>query len=451
MSPEDMLSQIQRHTSGWPKNIAGVLTCDEPEGIIYLNKDTEFFGWLHGRFDVTWGKSSLPKAEFFQYCRQHCEKFDMIADYPHHPQLQGVYYRNRPAPAEFDPEDSKLERFLDFFQFASEHDRQLGKAMLMTSLWGGPPGTRPLFVVTTDSDRPGEGIGYGKSSFVQFVSDITGGYIDVPQDEKLESLKKRLLSPEPGVSPPRFIILDNLKSMWFSSPGIESLVTSRAISGWRIYNSETRVPNYYLLVITVNGGSLSRDLASRAVTIKLGRAAYRQDWVAEVTEFLSMHRWAIIDEVCRLLDGLGVDLPNVDSSRWGCWEKGVLSHVENAEAVRAEFRLRQRQLDADATNAQEFFEMLRDPTVVTRCHPNRYEAHDEYNGIRRFCHDDMRKLLSDFSGKSIGGNKVKKQIDSLGLSCLRQVTIGGRSKFWFLRLDGSPWTDESIAAYTRHS
>ena len=59
----------------------------------------------------------------------------------------------------------------------------------MTAFWGGLPGCRPVFVVTSDDGR-----GVGKSKVPETVGYFCNGYIDVSAGEEIEQLKTRMLT-----------------------------------------------------------------------------------------------------------------------------------------------------------------------------------------------------------------------------------------------------------------
>jgi len=55
-------------------------------------------------------------------------------------------------------------------------------------------------------------------------------------------------------------------------------------------------------------------------------------------------------------------------------------------------------------------------------------------------------LLREFSGKPIGKNVVTKNIEAMGLKCLRQVSQTGKARVWLFRTDGQALTPEQISA-----
>lgn len=447
--PERLLQQIRDVTGGWPKVVTGALVCED-DGILYVRNHTQLFSWLHKRFALRWANGSgvISKAEFFEFCVQNAEKFDDITEHPHFPPLERMLYRPMP---ELRSGGGRLDEFLDFFRFETWIDRELAKAMLLSLFWGGPPGKRPLFLITTAANAPNHGIGAGKTTLAQLFSTLCGGYISASLGEGIEGLKTRILTPEPGRSRPRIILLDNVKRRRFSLAELEDLITTSWISGRRLYVGDGSVANNCSYFVTINGASLGSDLASRCVTLRLQAGPYQQNWYSSVTRFIEEHRWAIIAEIGQLLQGPGIELPDLGSSRWTSWESGVLSRVSHPEAVRAEIMVRQAELDDDAANNEEFLQLLREPQ--RRTFDGIMPLHKSLgnDGICSFSQAEMRDLLCIFLGKSIGDNVVNKTIKSFGLSCLRQLTTSARRRIWLFRYDGNALTDEQIAHYMRRA
>jgi hypothetical protein len=447
--PERLLQQIRDVTGGWPKVVAGALVCEDGR-ILFVRNHTQIFSWLHKRFALRWSNGSdvISKAEFYEFCVQNSDKFDDITAHPHFPPLESMLYLPMP---EFRSGGGRLDEFLCFFRFETWIDRELAKAMLLSLFWGGPPGKRPLFLITTAANAPNHGIGAGKTTLAQVFSTLCGGYISASLGEGIEGLKTRILSTEAGRLRARMILFDNVKRRKLSLAELEDLITTSWISGRRLYVGDASVANHYSYVVTINGASLGKDLASRCVTMRLQAGPNQQNWYSRVTRFVEEYRWEIIAEIGQLLQAPGIELPDAGSSRWTPWESGILSRVSHPEAVRAEIIVRQAQLDDDAATNEEFLQLLREPQ--RRTFNGVMPLHNPLgnNGLCSFSQSQMRDLLSIFLGKQIGDNFVKRTITSYGLTCLRQLTTSARKREWLFRYDGNPLTDEQIAAYTRQS
>lgn len=135
------------------------------------------------------------------------------------------------------PEPSgRLGLLLDFFCPATPVDRELLKAFFLTLFWGGPPGSRPAFLITGPEDDPFQGRGIGKTKVSEVAAELAGGYVDVSPNDQIADVKTRLLSDEARAK--RIIRLDNVKSLKFSHADLEGLITSSGISGKMLYRGE---------------------------------------------------------------------------------------------------------------------------------------------------------------------------------------------------------------------
>jgi hypothetical protein len=83
----------------------------------------------------------------------------------------------------------------------------------------------------------------------------------------------------------RIALLDNVKTTRFSWAELEALITREVISGKRMYVGDASRPNLITWLITLNGASLSTDMAQRVVEIRLADPEYRETWESEVTAF----------------------------------------------------------------------------------------------------------------------------------------------------------------------
>ena len=150
VDPKMIFSAIEDQTGGWPKCAGGELAVVDPSGQLkIIKKETEFFAWLHDYFEIDWATSHcITKNEFFEFCKNHADRYVDFADYPHFPPIDKVLYHHQQPVIE---SGTALNEFLDFFDPATFHDRQLIKALILTFFWGGKPGQRPAFIITTNA------------------------------------------------------------------------------------------------------------------------------------------------------------------------------------------------------------------------------------------------------------------------------------------------------------
>jgi hypothetical protein len=438
IDPEIILNEVLEHTSGWPKNVAGELVCLNRDGQLdVLKKQHRFFAWLFEHFEVDWKKCpGITKAEFFEYATRNTEKFDAFCNHPHFPPIDGLLYQHdEPVPAD----GEALEQFLDFFDPQTHEDRELIKAFLLTLFWGGPSGQRPAFLITTDGSGPTQGVGDGKSTLLQKCSELCGGTITWKHREQTETFFRRLVNQADGKPRPRVLEMDNVKTRRFSSAELESLITGSHVDGHKLFCGNSSLPNWYTVAITINGASLSRDLASRCVVIMIRPAVKSQTWLKELDDFIKWNKWSIIGDIEQLLAFDAPPLPDDGATRWAYWESSVLAKVTSPIAVRDLIKAHQALLDDDAANRNEFLEFL--------LADSNFHCHND-NEIGTISHQQMRTILTEFLGKSLGANVVKKTVEAMGLPCVKQVRPNGRSNIWLVRRDGEPLTPEQISAAT---
>jgi hypothetical protein len=428
---DTILNQILDRSGGWPKSVSGLLMVQETTGKLKTLKDSNaLFAWLHELFNVEWAQmSGISKAEFYQFALEMCEKYDYWSDLPHYPPVHGVLYANSTFP---NSGGETLEQFLNFFSPATDTDASLIKALALTLFWGGPPGQRPAFLITTDDKGPSGGVGFGKSTLAEKMAGLCGGSITVYPSESTETVNKRILSPADGKSKHRALLLDNIKTLKLSDAGMEALITSTEISGHRMYGGHATVPNYFTVLMTVNGASLSRDLASRCVTIILAEAPKDQNWLSNLNAFVEGNRHLIIGDIGLLLESQGHPLPNSGSTRWATWEAGVLSKADHPEECRKLIIARQKIINDDVSGAKEFVELMQ--IELPRSGPF-YETNQNHK-VASATINQMAELLQKFTGNKVGLNKVSKLIKMMGLQCLHRVEKKGHKSYYLFRKDG---------------
>jgi hypothetical protein len=166
----------------------------------------------------------------------------------------------------------------------------------------------------------------------------------------MEKIAVRILSPKG--SGKRVARLDNIKTLRFSWAEFESLITAEAISGRQLYEGEGSRPNYITWTLTLNGGSLSKDIAERVIIIKLATPEYDEKWLERVDEFIEKHRLEIWAD-CR--DLLLAARPEGfrAQSRWPEWQAQVLSKVGLAAECQEIIAQRQAAIDSDTDEVEE--------------------------------------------------------------------------------------------------
>ena len=434
VDPAIILAEITEHTSGWPKCAAGQLIVKSSfEKIRPIKNYTELFAWLYEHFDVMWRSSpGIPKSEFFEFCRNNTEQYDDVANYPHFPAVDGIFY-DHPEPVYADGE--ALEQFLDFFTPATSEDRELIKGFLLTLFWGGPPGARPGFLITTTDQSTNQGRGWGKTTLLEICASLCGDMISFSKSSSCDAMTKRILTQANHEPRPRVLAIDNVKTRRFSSADLEALITERHISGHVMYQGNGSVPNLNTVGVTINNPSLSKDLAQRFVVIKLGKPTFTPGWQQQVETFVKANKWKIIGDIEHIMVSEGHTLPESGTSRHGAWEAGVLSKLDSPQELRDVIKNRGKDFDDDAAIGFEFHKFLEESL-------DNFQS--DSNPIVRLTHVQMQNFLKDFLGEPVSVQSVKKKVDAIGLPCIHQVNKPGKPRVWLFRRDGEPLTSEQI-------
>jgi len=292
---------------------------------------------------------AMTKAEAHAEIIAHVEAFRGIETAPHVPPMPGLYYNHPELPP---PDYDALDGLLCMFNPATDGDRALIVAMMVTAVWGGSEGQRPAFIITSPDGR-----GVGKSTLAESVSDLLG---QVPTSgsskQDMEVLKTRLLSPAAMQS--RVVIFDN-ETGRVSSGELAGMITAQTISGRRLYAGEGRRPNNLLWVVTLNTPSLDSDLASRGIPIVIRRPVYCADWEGALKSHIKENRWGIISALADILQ-TSPNPAELEISRWGAWEREVLFRltkwVPNFEVLQALIAERQRSFDDEADEISLIFD-----------------------------------------------------------------------------------------------
>jgi hypothetical protein len=348
-----VIASILERTDNWPRRIESSLFIHEPtNGVSWLETPASLFGWLGtkcGVIDWHRGTGYVGKDETFQELRRTADHYSAIEHLPHEPRMRHHYYA-----CEF-PETGNgehLSRLVDRFAPETEVDRHLIMAMFATLFWGGQGGTRPAFVIVSDAGR-----GSGKSKLTDMAAFLAGGMIELSQNEDAAIMRQRLLSPD-GMTK-RIARLDNVKSLRLSWADLESLITTPVISGKRLYVGEGSRPNNLTWLITLNGISLSTDMAQRSVVIKVVRPPREGGWEEETMRFIDQHRPQIIGDLLGLLR-IEDPTPLAKYTRWAAWEAGVLARLPDAATIQAKIAERCQSADVEKIEIELIEEFFRE-------------------------------------------------------------------------------------------
>jgi hypothetical protein len=312
--------------------------------VLWLERNPQLWAYVGSKSTTpphfTREPGAHTKEEVFYRLSQTVQAYEQVETLPHHPRIANHYYADPVLP---ESTGEHLDRLLDFFSPETDADRAIMRTAIVTPFWGGPPGQRPMFVVTSDAGR-----GAGKSTIAQVCERLAGGMLNVNPLEDIGRVKNRLLSPEGLLR--RVAVLDNVKSMRFSWGDLEGLVTSTTVSGHRLHHGEASRPNLFTWYMTMNGLDLSTDMAKRCVILKIRKPAWRGDWLEELLKFIDTNRLSIISDCIAHLSGERTALGK--STRWGLWEKYVLGLEHDSEKILSLIISRQESADVEDEESQ---------------------------------------------------------------------------------------------------
>jgi hypothetical protein len=351
----DIRADLDAATDRWPRRVcSGLFIHDPVHGIGWLAKPDALFGWLHTRRVVKWfgGPQAVTRQNLHAELERTAIAYDAVEGQPHFPPMARHYYTcTQPKPGNGDA----LRRLVARFTPSTTVDRDLLLALFVTPFWGGLPGQRPAFVLTSDAGR-----GAGKTTACEIAGHLAGGLMTVEPSQKIDKLMDRLLSP--GADGKRVCLVDNVKTTKFSWAELEALITTPVISGKRMFVGEWQRPNTLTWCVTINGVNLSTDLAQRSIIIKLDKANYSGSWKDETYAFIDSNRDALLADIAAFFEGDRWQFGK--ASRWGAWERDVLSRLPEPGDAQALILERQAECDADGDDGamidDHFAERLRE-------------------------------------------------------------------------------------------
>lgn len=417
-SVESIAADINRFTRGWPRRAGGMMfamssydTSRTPpaDAVRYLKSPEELFAWVNLTADVSWvrqgtvkgmdnlARTPITKGELTAHVRDTClPNYTSIEFLPHTPHVPGLFYVPFNLP---EPTGDALTTLMDHTNPDTEDDRALLLASLVTPGWGGPPGARPAFVLSSDHGR-----GVGKTATVTAFTQLWGGAITLTGTSKQDwqQAKSRLLD-EAALSQ-RCVVIDNFKGK-LSVSELEEILTSPRIDGKRMYVGQASRPQRLTFYMTANVPRMSRDLAERSIIIKIGDAKWNENFVEWAQQFIhenhlhllaDIYAWLQQPPKCDLTQG-GTKL-----TRWNSWAYAVLSRFENGADLLQIISDRRESVDGDAEEAEEIRMCIRDAIQSRGLYPD--------TGLTLINRVDMLELL-----------KIAKLLEGGGAWSLKRV------------------------------
>lgn len=409
-----------------------------------LKNSTQLFAFLSSVAKIDWINPGdcTSQAVYCELYKLHCDAYAAVEKVPHFPRFPNVFYAHPPLPTST---GADLERLISFFTPETPEDAQLFKAFALTLFWGGSCGGRPLFLFTGPTQDPEpdkHGKGVGKSTVVQLLGELVGGTMSVPAGNvDFSKVVTRILSP--GASQNRVCLVDNLKSLRFSSADFEGLITATTVSGHKMWSGEGQRPNTLVWAITVNGATMSGDLAERCVVIRLARPLHDPEWRSTVSAFIRERRWNIIADIEALL--LGNEEQNhvgqINYSRFADWDKCVLAKVGDVARLNALRAERSQQLNDDIDESSIVREC-----IVRKMQANGGNATTGHYLIGATILANWIEEVNKDRGKPL---KVTGYLKTLSIEELREQTRRAGGNYWIWRGQSCPTGSSPIVFQPR--
>ena len=366
---QQILDTIYRLTDGWPRRWGSDLFLDQAGEIRFLESVDCLFAYLHMETSspggaVAWrdrgvdadGASFVGKRELYAALKSYAQAYRDVVEIPYHPAPEGVYVtrRHERAPIE---QAGLLEEFLRFFEPATTVDRALIFAFALSMFWGGPPGQRPLFVITGTEAVGGQAI--GKTSLVERIADLSGGIVRVSIDEhnRRDSVADQILDSTSLHA--RCVLVDNLDG-FTNSREFAELVTGQEIQGRPAFGKRRVRPNRYTWTATAVSPELSGDLASRAFLVSIvpyQDQGEHEPWLSRVQRFVQEHREQLIGEAISILQGPRFQI-EAKHSRYPDWDYGVLACHPDVNDVLSSREMTSLSVDASVESLDLFLEAM---------------------------------------------------------------------------------------------
>lgn len=363
LSMAQIRTDLQAVTGDWPRRLGPKLFFDDGGTIHYADDVHKLYAIIQGKGAIRWtggqgqgGRTLVTQHQFHAFLQEYATDYDEVTQYPLCPMPARVYSSWR-RKGTYQPTGQYLNALLAEFDPASDLDARLIRALMLTLVWGGPPGARPLFIITGDDESGQE---TGKSRLIYRLSAAVGGYAEIKDLGTRrfgDDICKQALGPV--AMRHRIMLLDNTTGVLRSSD-LTSIITSPTISGRASHERQAARANYVTWAITTNDLGLNTDLATRCAVIRLtmpDRDA-RPNWEAEVAAYVDEHREEILVDCIAALQGKRHEI-TVRRNRFPAWCDQVLALDEKVNELLPRLAEGADEADLDMEDIANFFVELR--------------------------------------------------------------------------------------------
>jgi hypothetical protein len=264
--------------------------------------------------DFSRRSNMLEKALIHEHIKEMSPSYEGVSPTPVFPPCKEFYEQHTMT---LGPPTGALDRLVDFFCPASEVYKHLIKAAFITPAWSNGAGKKPLFIVA-GAEGLDETVSIGKSTLAAAVGYLYKSMADVDFSLRCERFETAIIDN----ALKRVIRLDNVKAYGVNSTILERILTSKEISGHKMYKGHVAYKNHPTFFLTANTPVINVDLATRSQVIRL--AAPKSYWDSSlIYNFIDDNRQDIFSDIQHII--MSHPTSDVTQTRFPEWERAILS------------------------------------------------------------------------------------------------------------------------------
>lgn len=421
-SPDEITESLLDTFGNWPRQAGGQLFYDNGGACMFLPNvhalnvflgNEGQGGWFVDKNQIVMNRemsqpvSPVSDRDFYEHLKTdsvRVTQYLQISELPQVPEVPDTYYRDCDLPP---PTGEAIRELIGRLNPETELDRRLMLAALLTPGWGGPPGTRPVFLFSADQT------GAGKTETAKAFGEVWGGAAALDYTSTWESVMKSLFSSSDWNS--RIILFDNVKGR-FGGAALEAAVTSKKLSGWKTYVGQMSRLNTATIYCTFNMPEMTHDLAERSVTIRMGKPDYGFDFVSWAYGFVRENQLQLVSDLLDILRGPDrCDVSLGVSDRWSAWQRGVLAKVPDGVSAISLSHERRQESDNDRQVGIEYLFAFGSHLAGTERGPS---GDDELNDVQ-FSAEELQVVLERANLVTIPEDAAPHKVRSIRKSIIR--------------------------------
>ncbi len=409
-------------------NVRGEIYARVADGpLVQVSTATAFQAKLWSVAQLEWTTKldqHVSMGVLFEWVKnEYAKKYDEISASPTFPPNPTTYYL---YPAPEPKQTGELERVLSLFKPSDEFSKGMIRALLLTMLWGGNPGGRPLFIIQS-SAQGNDGIASGKSHTAESISYIAAR--GNPGHLVLNATKPKGMDDfVTGWLKPRMYRInsaleDNVKG-GYGGQALESAITSRTIQGHQMYEGHGVAPNFLTWIMTSNGGWLTKDIISRSAPIKIDPAGTFDPSRAEKYDAIDYD--ALFADVAYIFAQEPVAVDPSLYTRMPAWCREVVCRCPNPEYLLSELKRRNAEAvaDNDGDDAAEVRALIQQEIHTCSIDAVSAKVHLPVETVRRILAEQK------YDGKLWTGGNVRQLLNRLvGNAAFPELQVSSNNNY----------------------